>query len=164
MILTAGIALMSAGFFMCGLNFMMFLVRLLLLFLVMSPSMAADKIIQPPNKITAYIIKQVNSYRSSLGLSLVHTSEETCAFSAIRAKEIAFDFSHQGFERRKKSRDLPYTSWHVITENIAMTSDYTQVEKMWENSSGHARNMREDTPYVCVMQYGDYFAYVGLKP
>jgi len=137
---------------------------LLWLFFIFSPVIAADKIISAPNKVTAYILEQINDYRSSLGLGMVYPSQETCAFAATRAKEIAVNFSHQGFEERKRMQTLPYTRWHVITENIAMTSDYTQVEKMWEHSSGHARNMRADTPYVCVMQYKDYFAYVGLKP
>lgn len=143
---------MSKKYFLLGLLF------------VFSSVIAEDKVIPAPNKVTAYILEQINDYRSSLGLSIVYPSQETCAFAAIRAKEIAVNFSHQGFEQRKKIQALPYTRWHVITENIAMTSDYTQVEKMWEHSSGHARNMRADTPHVCVMQYKDYFAYVGLKP
>ncbi len=35
---------------------------------------------------------------------------------------------------------------------------------MWINSPGHAANMEKDTPYVCVVVNGKYFAYEGWKP
>ena len=114
--------------------------------------------------VTAYIIKEINVYRSKLGLDPVQINDETCNFAKIRAYEIKSNFSHDGFNQRTHSKTLPYAHWRVITENIAMTSDYKQVERMWENSPGHAKNMRADTPYVCVIQDGDYFDYVGLKP
>jgi uncharacterized protein YkwD len=59
---------------------------------------------------------------------------------------------------------MPYAKWSAITENIAMTSNYGDVVTMWKNSSGHAANMRADTPFVCVMQNGNYYAYEGMKP
>jgi uncharacterized protein YkwD len=114
--------------------------------------------------VTNYIMGQINDYRKSLGLSTVQTSTETCNFAKIRAQEIATNFNHDGFTNRKNAGTLPYASWTSITENIAMTSDYKQVETMWQNSAGHAANMRANTPYVCVMQYGNYFAYEGMKP
>ena len=115
-------------------------------------------------EVTAYIIKEINAYRASLKLKPVQTNDETCDFAKIRATEITANFSHDGFNRRAKAGALPYKHWTVITENIAMTSDYKDVEKLWEHSPGHAKNMRADTPYICVMPYGKYFAYVGMKP
>lgn len=116
------------------------------------------------NEVTNYIMNEINNYRKSLGLSTVQTSSETCNFAKIRAQEISTAFNHDGFNNRKNTGTLPYASWTAITENIAMTSDYKQVETMWQNSAGHAANMRANTPYVCVMQYGNYFAYEGMKP
>jgi uncharacterized protein YkwD len=118
----------------------------------------------PTNDVTAYIMKEINAYRSSLGLSAIQTNDETCSFAKIRAQEIATSFTHDGFNNRKIAGTLPYASWTAITENIAMTSNYKDVEKMWENSAGHAANMRANTPYVCVIQYNNYFAYEGMKP
>lgn len=112
----------------------------------------------------AFIMKEINAYRVSLGLSAVQTSDETCSFAAIRAAEIVTNFSHDGFQNRIDSKTLPYKTWSKVTENIAMTSDYKQVVSMWKNSPGHAENMRADTPFVCVRQNGNYFAYVGMKP
>jgi len=118
----------------------------------------------PTNDVTSYIMNEINAYRTSLGLSRVQTNDETCNFAKIRAQEITTNFNHDGFTNRQKAHTLPYASWSAITENIAMTSNYKDVEKMWQNSPGHAANMRADTPYVCVMQSGNYFAYEGLKP
>lgn len=130
--------------------------------ILITPSVKAAELTE--KEVTAYIINEVNAYRASLKLSPVQTSDETCAFAKIRAEEIATNFSHDGFNRRAKSHSLPYKHWTVITENIAMTSDYKVVEKMWEHSPGHAKNMRDDTPYVCVVRNGKYFAYLGMKP
>ena len=113
---------------------------------------------------TAYIIDKINDYRASLDLSPVQACKETCDFAKIRAKELATDFSHHGFDQRVKTGTLPYSHWTVITENIAKTNNYKEVVSLWEHSPGHAKNMRADTPCVCVEQYGQYFDYVGMKP
>jgi uncharacterized protein YkwD len=109
-------------------------------------------------------ISQINAYRAQNGLGPVSANSETCTFAAIRAQEIASDFSHNGFTNRINSKTLPYSSYHEVTENIAMNSDASQIVTMWINSPGHAENMRKDTPYVCVAQSGNYFAYEGWHP
>lgn len=106
----------------------------------------------------------VNNYRAAQGLSSVQTDSYTCSFAKTRAKEISVAFNHDGFNNRVASKTLPYPSYQSVTENIAMTSNYKDVVNMWINSPGHAANMRADTPYVCVEQYGSYFAYEGWKP
>lgn len=105
----------------------------------------------------------INSYRSSQGLAKVSQDPLTCSFAATRAKEIASNFNHDGFTNRINSHALPYPSYHEITENIVMTSDYKEVVSIWINSPGHAENMRKDTPFVCVAKYGNYYAYEGLR-
>lgn len=137
-------------------------IALFVSFIFIVPSVKAAELTE--KEVTAYIIKEVNAYRASLKLKPVQTNDETCDFAKIRAAEIATNFSHEGFNQRAKSGTLPYKHWHVITENIAMTSDYREVEKMWEHSSGHAKNMRDNTTYVCVVRNGKYFAYLGMTP
>lgn len=114
--------------------------------------------------IQNYIMDEINIYRRSVGLSDVQTDSYTCNFAKIRAKEISTNFSHDGFESRMNSHTLPYPSFSTVTENIAYTSNYKNVVSMWKNSSGHAANMRKDTPFVCVEQYGLNYAYEGWKP
>lgn len=111
-----------------------------------------------------YILDQINAYRASNGLSSVRANSETCNFAKTRVSEITSDFSHTGFTNRINNHSLPYSSYHNVTENIAMNSDYTQIVTMWKNSPGHAENMRSDTPYVCVSYSGNYYAYEGWKP
>ncbi len=111
-----------------------------------------------------YIMNAINNYRASQGLYPVKRDSYTCNFAKIRAKEISTNFSHDGFRSRINNGTLPYPSFRLITENIAMTYDYKRVVPMWINSEGHALNMRRDTPYVCVEFYGNYYAYEGWKP
>lgn len=111
-----------------------------------------------------YIMNAINEYRRSRGLYEVQTDPYTCSFAKTRAQEISVNFSHDGFSQRVANKSLPYPSYLLITENIAMTSDYKRVAGLWINSPGHAENMRKDTPFVCVESYGNYYAYEGWKP
>jgi uncharacterized protein YkwD len=121
-----------------------------------TPTTATDKV--------TYMMNQINNYRATYGLKPVKTDPYTCNFAKIRAQEIVTDFSHSGFQNRINNRTLPYPSYSLITENIAMTSDYKKVVPMWIASSGHAANMRRDTTYVCVQFSGNYYAYEGWRP
>lgn len=111
-----------------------------------------------------YIMSEINKYRLAKGLHTVKTDSYTCSFAKVRAKEISSGFNHDGFRDRINNKALPYPSYSMVTENLAMTSNYKNVVNMWINSSGHAANMQKDTPLVCVEQYGNYFAYEGWKP
>ncbi len=136
-----------------------------------TPTLRPTNTPSPTPKITSllnakqqYILSQINDYRISLGLSQVTANKATCSFAQTRATEISTNFTHDGFTSRINAHTLPYASYHNVTENIAMTSDYKQVVQMWKNSSGHAANMRSDTTYVCVAYSGSYYAYEGWKP
>ncbi len=111
-----------------------------------------------------YIMKAINEYRKSHGLQEVKTDRYTCAFAKVRAKEIMSSFNHDGFRDRIAKNTLPYPDYSQVTENIAMTSDYKKVVKLWINSPGHAENMRRDTPFVCVESSGNFYAYEGWRP
>ena len=111
-----------------------------------------------------FIHTAINDFRKSKGLSEVKTDTNTCNFAALRAKEITTSFNHDGFRQRIDSTSLPYPSYHMVTENIAMTSNYQDVVNMWINSEGHRLNMEKDTPFVCVGKEGKYYAYEGWKP
>lgn len=107
----------------------------------------------------------INDYRRSKGMYAVKPDRYTCDFAKIRAKEIATTgFDHSGFQNRISNRTLPYPSYHLVTENLAMTSNYQNVVNMWINSPGHAVNMQKDTPYICVADYSNYYAYEGWRP
>lgn len=126
-----------------------------------SPSPAAST---TSDSVKTYIMQKINEYRNSKGLKNVQTDSYTCDFAKVRAKEITTNFTHDGFESRIAQKSLPYPSYRLITENIAMTQDYRDVVSLWINSPSHAANMEKDTPYVCVERSGNYFAYEGWKP
>lgn len=113
-----------------------------------------------------YILGKINEYRASLGLARVSSSPETCSFAQTRAQEISSleTFNHDGFTTRSNSGSLPYPSYKEVTENIAYNTDYKDVVSKWIDSSGHEKNLRGNTPYVCVKNYGDYYAFEGLHP
>lgn len=106
----------------------------------------------------------INNYRASKGLSKASSNQGTCAFAKTRSGEISSAFNHDGFNQRISSHTLPYGSYSLVTENIAQTSNSADVVNMWINSPGHAENMQKDTPFICVVQNGNYFAYEGWKP
>jgi uncharacterized protein YkwD len=107
---------------------------------------------------------EINKYRALRGLGAVQTSSETCSFAKLRAEEISKNFNHDGFNHQVDTKTLPYSHWSKVSENLATTPNYKEVVTLWENSPAHANNMREATPFVCVEQYGNYFAYEGIKP
>lgn len=117
-----------------------------------------------PDQIQSYIMQQINDYRKSQGLAEAQIDSYTCNFAKTRALEITTNFSHKGFEERADSKTLPYPTYSLVTENIELNSNYKDVVSRWIASSGHARNMRRDTPFVCVERNGNYYAYEGWKP
>lgn len=114
--------------------------------------------------VQAFIMNEINTYRASQGLPSVETHTDVCSFARTRAQEIISSFNHNGFRERINNNSLPYSSYSSVTENIAMNADYKGVVTQWINSSGHAENMRKDTPFVCVEYSGNYYAYEGWKP
>jgi uncharacterized protein YkwD len=111
-----------------------------------------------------FIMNEINNYRKSHGLSEVRNDPHTCNFAGIRAQEIANSFNHDGFQERLNNNSLPYPGFSEVSENIAMHTDYKAVVQMWIGSPGHEANLRKNTPYVCVAQNGNYFAFEGWRP
>ncbi len=115
------------------------------------------------DNVKMFIMSEVNSYRRGLGLSEVKTDTYTCEFAKVRAEEIAKNFSHDGFTQRVQNQTLPYPSYSYVNENIAMNTNYKNVVQAWINSPGHAKNMRANTPFVCVESSGNFYAYEGWR-
>ena len=128
----------------------------------LTPQPTAIPVIQTSG-VADFLLKKVNEYRSTFGLPAVQSSAEVCAFAATRAEEIAVHFSHDGFNTRVTKHTIPYAHWTRATENIAEAADYKQVVDLWAHSPEHAANMRDNTPYVCVAQSGNFFAYEGMR-
>jgi uncharacterized protein YkwD len=128
------------------------------------PSPTSIAVFHPVNNIQNFIINEINKFRISNGLSSIKTDPYTCGFAKTRVLEITSDFSHTGFTNRVNNKTLPYPSYSLITENIALNSDYRDVVQSWINSPVHAENMKKDTPFVCVENSDIYYVYEGWKP
>ncbi|MGH7203649.1 MAG: CAP domain-containing protein [Candidatus Levyibacteriota bacterium] len=116
------------------------------------------------SEVSQFLLTKVNEYRSRYSLPPVQSSAQVCAFAAVRAQEIANRFSHDGFKSRVSNHTIPYDNWAHATENIAEAPDYKEVVDLWAESSEHAANMRDNTPYVCIEASGPYYAYEGMRP
>lgn len=110
------------------------------------------------------LLSQVNAYRSTKGLPPVSTDPHTCEFANTRAVEITSTFNHDGFSSRINSKNLPYPSYSEIAENIAMSSNPADVVQAWIDSPGHNENMLKNTPYACIGNSGNYYAYESWRP
>lgn len=108
------------------------------------------------------LIAEINQFRTSKGVGPVRTNSQTCSFAKLRVLEISTDFSHSGFYTRIQNNTIPYGKYSLITENLAWAPGGRNPVDMWINSPSHAANMLKKTPFVCVAQHGDYFAYEGL--
>ncbi len=110
------------------------------------------------------LLSQVNAYRASKGLSPVSEEAHTCSFAKTRASEITSAFNHDGFSSRVSSKNLPYPSYSEIAENIAMSSNPGDVVQAWIDSPGHNENMLKNTPFACIGNSGNYYAYESWRP
>lgn len=110
------------------------------------------------------LLNQINDYRRGQGLSSATMNPYVCNFASLRAQEISQEFSHRAFQFRLDGKSFPYPSYSLVTENIAMAEDENVIVNLWINSPSHADNMRRDTPYICVVRHGSYYAYQGWKP
>jgi uncharacterized protein YkwD len=134
----------------------------------LTPAPAKENVPKPNfsslNEATSYVLAEVNAYRASRNLAPVVPTQETCDFAATRARESIDAFNHTAFYNRVDAKTIPYAKWTNLTENLAEVPDYKLIVNLWKNSPSHAANMRADTPFVCVQQYKNYFAYEGMKP
>lgn len=110
------------------------------------------------------MMQQINDYRWSKGLAPVQAESNTCGFAQTRANEITSDFSHAGFTNRLNSHSLPYPSYTLVNENLAMDSNQSDVVNLWIHSPEHEANLTANTPYGCVEGSGNYYVYEGWKP
>ena len=117
-----------------------------------------------PYKTTNDLLQQINAFRSGKGLAPLTANSETCFFANLRSQEIITSFNHDGFRSRIDSKTLPYPSYSLVAENIAMNSDPNQVVPNWISSPGHNENMSKDTPFGCVVGNGNYYVFEAWKP
>lgn len=111
---------------------------------------------------TTVLLAEINQFRKTNGLPPAKIDPLTCKFAALRAREAAKKFSHDGFYKRVRNKTMPYPKYKRVTENLAKTKRQNVV-KLWIKSPTHAANMLKETSRVCVQKYGNYYAYEGVE-
>lgn len=103
-----------------------------------------------------------NDYRVKHGLNNLSINADLCKVAAERAREIATDFSHSGFEPAIERNNIQKSS---VGENIAsgpLTA--TQfVEWSWDKSPGHKENMLRDWSEGCGGVYDRFAVFIFAK-
>lgn len=104
----------------------------------------------------------LNDYRAGLGLSRLNINSALCNIASNRAREIASNFSHNGFESAVKGSGMEKSSYG---ENIASgpMSAVRFVEWSWDKSPGHRENMRRDWTDGCGGVYDRYAVFLFAK-
>ena len=104
------------------------------------------------------IFELINEYRRSKGKRELQRSETVCRMTRIRARQIASDYSHNGFKGVIRGHG---GSW---CENIA--KGYRTARdalRAWIRSSGHNRNLLGDWTEGCARNDGDRWVFIGHR-
>jgi len=95
------------------------------------------------------LVKEVhfytNSFRKSHGLGALSTDEQLNAIAQQHSENMAagkIPFGHAGFDKRSKLVVTAHPAMNYFAENVANgPASGKEVVKLWENSSGHRKNM-----------------------
>lgn len=103
-----------------------------------------------------------NNYRAGQGKSRLSINSGLCGIAEVRAREIAKNFSHSGFEGAVKGSGLGFSSYG---ENIASgpLSATRFVEWSWDKSPGHRANMLGDWSDGCGGVSDKYAVFLFAK-
>lgn len=114
--------------------------------------------------IEEHIFNQVNNFRRSNGLPILDVNRTVCRFAHARAEEITGNFTHDGFQNRIKNNSLPYGTYSLVVENLAVESNSLSVVSRWITSIGHEKNMLQNIRFGCIGENGAYYAFEGYTP
>lgn len=110
------------------------------------------------------LLEEINSYRLAKGLEVFETDPTVCDFAKTRVQELVSDFSHLGFDERRSSNNLPYSSYSKVAENIADAGSIDKVMDLWKNSEGHNKNMLSDLTYACTANLNRMYVFLSWTP
>lgn len=111
----------------------------------------------PEGDLSKAILKEINSYRKSNGLTELTWSEELEDCSRVRAEEITQKWSHT----RPDGSD-----WYTVNEDIMWGENLAKglgtgndIVTAWKNSPSHNENLlNADFRYVAISINGSYIA------
>ena len=134
--------------------------------LVADPSYEGQYIICNTTSEEMTTVEELNSaqnqYRRDHGLNALNINGDLCKVAEDRAREIAVNFSHDGFEVAIERNNI---GKNAIGENIAsgpLTGSHF-VEWSWDKSPGHRENMLRDWSDGCGGVYDRFAVFIFAK-
>lgn len=119
----------------------------------------------PPSNPTPVMVRSnlnqaVNDYRTSHGLSKLMIREDICQAARERNRQIATDFSHNGFEVTVSN-----LNYDAIAENIWQGEPFSmeKVVSGWDESPGHQANMLGNYTFGCGVAENNRAIYLFLR-
>ena len=110
-----------------------------------------------PNKnanLVQDVLSQTNQFRRSEGLPELIIRKELNAIAQKHSADMAsgrVGLGHDGFAERNAMANEKIKHLHSFAENVAYgATSGVQVVTMWENSSGHRRNMLGPYKYIGI--------------
>lgn len=106
--------------------------------------------------------KAQNQYRRDHDLNTLSINDDLCKVADQRAKEIAGNFSHEGFEVAIDRNNIQKSA---VGENIASgpLSGAHFVEWSWDKSPGHRENMLRGWSDGCGGVYDRFAVFIFAK-
>ena len=103
-----------------------------------------------------------NQYRRDHGINTLSINNDLCEVAIQRAREIAANFSHDGFEAAIEGNNIDK---RTVGENIASgpLSGAHFVEWSWDKSPGHRENMLRDWSDGCGGVYDRFAVFIFAK-
>lgn len=108
---------------------------------------------KPEGSLVNDVLSYTNQFRKSNGRSPLVLKEDLNAIARKHSENMAkgrTGFGHSGFDQRYSLVKRTYKSC-TMAENVAYgVSTGKEVVKMWQNSSGHRKNMLGNYKYVGI--------------
>lgn len=103
-----------------------------------------------------------NNYRQAQGLSRLSINGDLCKLASERAREIADNFSHDGFEVAVERNNIQKSA---VGENIASgpLTAVQFVEWSWNKSPGHRANMLGDWSEGCGGVFNRFAVFIFAR-
>lgn len=138
--------------------------------LVLSSIPQATTIVTPPPTPTptpkprkldgGRLFNLVNAYRVKNGLSQFQWFHPLCEYSNQRAKQVATDWSHEGYLNDAKDGLLQQYCPDCIRTGENLAENYSTEEQIlnaWIKSPTHKENLDYDWTYACAYFYGNKY-------
>jgi uncharacterized protein YkwD len=109
--------------------------------------------VSPANQLANDVLKYTNDYRRSKGLKELIMKDDLNSLARKHSENMAsgkLSLGHSGYDQRAAKVNKIYGTW-MVAENVAYRArDAKEVFTLWNNSSGHRKNMLGNYKYIGI--------------